>query len=885
MNRRRFFRLPSRSAADIRRDIDDEFAFHLSMRVEALEREGLSPAAARAQAAAEFGDRAAGRAGCVAAGRQVERRRRTARLLAELRQDARYAARLLLRSPGFSLAAIATITIAIGVNTAVFGIVNALLLKPVPAAEAHRLARIEAGRRTASFPVLHALRERTVAVADLAAFTTVTLGMGEPGSARPAVGEAVSAEYFQLMGVGAELGRTLGPADRDLAHVVLGDRTWRVYFDSDPSIVGRRVTLDRRAYEVVGVMPPLFRGLTPPGFVREFWVPVESVPGLRRQLTDADAAGFELVARLRDGVAHGQAAAALTAAAAQARHDDPRLPEAITSITLMPVGGFAFFRGMGAMVPLLVFVAMLMLIAALVLLIGCANIAGLLIGRAAARRQEIAVRVALGAGRGRIVRQLLTESVLLALAGGMGGVVLAAWLTGAVHLAAAQLPVPFEFDLAIDWRVFAYAMGVSGLAAIIFGLAPARRAARTDIVSALKDDAVSGRRQRARQVLIVAQVAVCGVLLAWALLFATTLRRVNGVHPGFDAQGVLLAEVALGTAPDAPAPERAAAFEALQTAARAMPSVEAAGLAWAVPLALSARESFSVFLDGDEGGSRGRPVMANRLSPGWFETLRIPLLAGRDFTWQDLPGAPGVAIVNRTLAQRFWNGDALGKRLRFTGRRDVQHTVEVVGVVADSKYWTLGEEIEPAVYLPVPQGGSVSDDLTLHIRTSNPDVTSRAVTQHLLRVAPNGFVQFRTMPDAVAVSVLPARVGAIATAAFAGVAVLLATLGIYGLVSYTVVQRTREIGVRKALGATTAGILAMVLRSSLLLTGIGLALGFLAAVAGAPVIGSLLVGVSPVDPLLLGVAAALVALAVIAASLGPALRAARVDPLRALRNP
>lgn len=884
MTFRRLFRPTSRSAHDIRRDVDDEIAFHLEMRIEELRREGLDPASARARASAEFGDQTTAIPSLLARGTQVERRRRVGRLWSELRQDVRYGARLLLRSPGFSLAAIATLTIAIGANTAVFSVVNALLLKPVPAAGADRLLRVHAGQRSASWPVFEALRERSGAFSEVIAFATEVVALGEPGATRRSIGESVSPGFFRALGVGAARGRTLGEADRGLQHVVLSDRAWRVHFHADESIVGRRITLDHRPFEVVGVMPPLFRGLTPPGFLRDFWVPVDAMPSHRRRLADPGAASFEVVGRLRDGITVSQAAAAVQAAAQQARRDDPRLPESMTQVSVVPLTGLAAFRGVGAMVPLFIFITMLMLLAAFVLLIGCANIAGLLIGRAAARRQEIAVRVALGAGRGRVVRQLVTESLLLAVAGGAGGVVLAMWLTGFVHLALDQLPFPLEFDLSVDWRTFGYTMAVSAAAAMVFGLAPARRAARTDVVSALKDDAVSGRRQRARQLLIVAQVAACAVLLAWALLFARSLTNVTAVDPGFDADGVLLADITLGMPPDTPGDERAARFRQLQETVGAMPFVESAGSAWAVPLALSSRESFSVFMDGDAAGSRGRPVMANRLTPGWLGALRIPVLAGRDFTWQDRAGTPEVAIVNRTLALRFWNGDAIGRRLRFTGRRDQRQDVEIVGIAGDSKYWTLGEDIEPAVYLPIAQGTGVSDDLTMHIRTSNPEATAKALGQEMRQVAPGGFVEFRAMTDATAVSMMPARVGAAVTGAFAGVAVLLAALGIYGLVSYTVVQRTREIGVRKAIGASTGDILRMVLRGSLVLTALGLGAGFALALAGAPLIASLVVGVSPADPLTLAASAALVVSAVVAASAGPAFRAARVDPLRALRD-
>lgn len=302
MTFRRLFRPTSRSTGDIRRDVDDEITFHLEMRVEELRREGLDPAAARARASAEFGERTTAIPSLLARSTQVERRRRIGRLWSELRQDVRYGARLLLRSPGFSLAAIATLTVAIGANTAVFSVVNALLLKPVPAAGADRLLRVHAGQRSASWPVFEALRERSGAFSEVIAFATEVVALGEPGATRRSIGESVSSGFFPTLGVGAARGRTLGEGDRGLQHVVLSDRAWRVHFHADESIVGRRITLDHRPFEVVGVMPPLFRGLTPPGFLRDFWVPVDAMPSHRRRLADPGAASFEVVGRLRDGI-------------------------------------------------------------------------------------------------------------------------------------------------------------------------------------------------------------------------------------------------------------------------------------------------------------------------------------------------------------------------------------------------------------------------------------------------------------------------------------------------------------------------------------------------------------------------------------------------------
>jgi predicted permease len=728
--------------------------------------------------------------------------------------------------------------------------------------------------------VFEELQRRTDVFSKLTAVQGDLAMLGEPGVAKRLLGERVSAGYFQALGVHAALGRTFAPNDSRTDVIVLSERTWRSHFGADTQIVGRSVRLDGRSVEVIGVMPPGFRGLAPPGWVREFWVPFPPAPAQAIALADAPPS-LEIAGRLRPGITTAAATAALRVAMQQFRADHPQLPESLTEVQLLSMTGIEAFRGVGALVPVFLFVGLLGLIAAVVLLIGCANIAGLLLGRSVARRHELALRAALGAGRGRLIRQLVTESILLALLGGAAGVLLAVWLTRLVPLALSQLPFPLEFDLSLDTRVLAFAAALSIATALIFGLTPARRAVRLDLAGALRDATPVGGRLRLRQALVVTQVAACGTLLTWGLLFTRSLSNVSEVNPGFDASSVLIADVSLTSTPNLPLDRLEPLIVEVQNRVRQLPFVQSAGAAWAVPLSLSSRESFSVNTSNDPSGT-GRMVNANRLTPGWFETLRIPILAGRDFTWDDRPGTPEVAIVNRTLADRFWNGRALGRRLTFVGARDIRHDVEIVGVVADSKYWTLGEAIEPIVYLPLRQD-VVSTGLTLHVRTSNARETSQSIARTLPQVAPEVSVEFKTMTDAIAVAVMPARVGAAVTGAFAAIAVLLAAIGIYALISQDVAQRTREIGVRRALGATTGNVLRLVVGRSVLLVGAGLAAGIGIGIGGGSALSSLMVGVSPTDPGTLAAAAALVLAAAVVASVVPAMRASRVDPLIALR--
>ena len=546
---------------------------------------------------------------------------------------------------------------------------------------------------------------------------------------------------------------------------------------------------------------------------------------------------------------------------------------------MYPAGGLNLYRGVGkTLLPVFVFIGFATLLGGLVLLMSCANLAGLLLGRAAARRQEIAVRLALGAGRGRLIRQLLTESLVLAVVGGAAGLILGSWCTRGLSYLTSELPFPIELNLSPDTRVLGYTLGVSALCALLFGLAPARRASRLHLTDALRLDTGDGtRRQRFRQTLIVLQVAVSALLIFWSGLFSRSLLNAASVDPGFDVSEVLLVEVPLSDeAPGAEA-RAEAAFVELGQRVRSVGTVRQAGWSSVVPLTMLSNEKFRVTSADAPADERGPFVYANRLGPGWFDALRIPIVAGRDFTWQDRVGTPSVAIVNETLARQFWNGAAVGRTLRFHSK-----TAEVVGVVRDTKYWTIGEAIAPQVYLPFRQEPQRFAQ-TLSVRTLDPRGTAERLRADVQSLLPGAVPKIRPMRDAVAVAVLPARIAAIVTGAFGLVGAALATLGVYGLISFIVVQRSREVAIRRAVGAETRHILGTVGGSSLRLTIVGLTLGLAIGSLSAPLLGSLLVDVSPRDPLALVATAAIVCATAALACVRPTLHAMRLDPLSALK--
>jgi predicted permease len=878
---RRWFRFPSRTPNDVRDDVRDEIGFHLDMRTEHLIGEGVAPQEARAQAAREFGDLSRSSASLRRQDEQLERQRTFTRLWSDARHDTIYGLRLLVRDRGFSSAAVLTLAVAIGGNTAVFSVVNAMFFQPLAIHAPEEMARIHPGQSTVSWPNLQDFRERNAVFTDVVAQgnTAMTLS-GDPLSIR-VWASLVSADYFSVLGAAPLIGRPLHADERSANVVILSERLWRTRYSGSPSILGQTIRLDGRPYEVVGVMPRTFRGVAPAGLTRDLWVPFDASGAHRGIAADRTAARFEAFGRLKPGVSVEAAAGAMKVLGAQMASEFPETNKTYASMQIFGAHGLGLFQGFGkTLMPVFVFIGFLTIVTGLVVVIGCVNLAGLLLARAAARRQEIAVRLALGAGRGRVVRQLLTESVVLALVGGGSGLALGMLLTTAASAAVAHLPIPIELNMPLDRRVLAYTFGVSMMCGLLFGVVPARRASRLQLVDSLKTDGGGGRaRQRFRQALLVTQVAVSALLLFWSGLFARSLMHADRVDPGFDSSGVLLAEIRV--ADDRPgAHERAeAAFVELHTRVRELPGVDAVGWSSVVPLALLGNERFRVSPREAAQGTPGTWVNASRLSPGWFGAVHIAIVAGRDFTWLDRQGSLPVAVVNETLARQFWNGNAVGRQLRYGAG-----TVDIVGVVRDSKYWTLGEAISPMVYLPWRQSPSFSNpDPTLHVRTSNPRVVSERIRELVQGVVPEASPAMKPMRDAVAVATVPARIGAIVMGAFGLLGGCLAMLGIYGLISYILAQRWREIAIRRAIGASTHHIVRVVVGSSAVLALGGLTAGVAAGALTAPLLGGLLVGVSPRDPLVVTATALMILGTVVVASAPLAFRAARIDPLAALK--
>jgi predicted permease len=797
-------------------------------------------------------------------------------LLTDLHRDIALGIRLLARDRGFTAVSIVTLAVATGGNTAVFTIVNALLLTPPPVVEPARLARVDTGQSLASWPTYQDVRERTDVFADVAAYRLTSRSLDLGGSSIKLRGQITSANYLTVLGVSPERGRMFDASESDLDRVVLAHHIWLQHFGSDPNIVGRTVRLGGRSFQVAGVMPRGFRGLAPPGVRLDFWLPVNTVTdaeSLRNRLLSQ----FEIVGRLRPGVDHVAATAALRPMATRLRLEHPELPESMLAMEAESIDGVNAFQGMASLLlPVFAFLALLTVISAFVLVIGCSNIAGLLVGRAAMRQREIAVRLSLGASRSRLLRQLLTESLVLALAGGVAGLLLARGLVTAMSAGLARLPVPLDLSLSLDYRVLVYVLALSTATAVFFGLLPARSALRVDLASSLKiDTSASPERQRLRRLMVTAQVAICSALIVWSILFLRSLGNIHAIEPGFDSTGVMLATVELDRgAIDATRGDQILTDWTQRVAAST--GIHSAALATIVPLALTGREEFDVSLPGDSAGTRRR-VVANRITPGWFDTVRIRLVGGRDFTWNDRAGAPHVAIVDETLARQFWGGNALGQWLVYGDR-----SIEVVGVAAASKYRMLGEIAQPLIYLPLRQ--EYAHFATLFARTSDPRATSELVTREFQRLQPGADVAIESMPEAVAVAVLPARIGATVTGGFAAIAVALAVCGVYGLVSFSVLQRTREIGIRRAIGATTTDIVRLVVQHHSMLVSVGLVIGATMGALGAVVFRAFLAGVGPTDPLALFAVIVVVGGSALFASTLPVLRATRVDPMAALRD-
>ena len=887
MHFRRLFRLPWRNPARIRREVDDELRFHLEMRAaEIAEGEGLADDAARAEAARRFGDLEYTRAYCGAMDARKDRSDRRAEMLHELRQDAAYALRQLRRSPAFTAVAVLTLGLGIGANTAIYSVVNGVLLRPLPYREPARLVRVLStldDKPNSVSPADFAdWRAQARSFDGLAAISTGTENL-TGGSAEPERLETarVTANFFGVLGVAPLTGRAFAPGE-DAASaapvVVLGERLWRRRFAADPGLVGRTIALGGVPHTVVGVMP---RAATYPAGV-ELWLPLVMQPAW---LSDASrgARWLRVVGRVGP--------AGVAASAAEMREIARRLealhPDRNTGFSVRVPPLQAYMTG-DVRRPLLVLMGGVGFVA----LIACANVAALLLVRGAARAREMAVRSALGAGRGRLVRQLVTESLVLGLLGGALGLALAVWGTRA-FVAFAPSDIPRLDEVAVNGR----ALAVTGLAALVagllFGLLPALHASAAGggsaVAGSLRDGGRGGADRggsRARSALVVAEVALAVALLAGAGLLARSFAELLRVDVGLRTEGVTTFSVSL---PDAAYPTEAAGrtfTRSLLERVEAIPGVRAAGAISGLPLTGS-YFFLSFEVDGRAAPPPGQEASAvvRFTTPGYFAAVGLPLVRGRAFTERDREGAPTVFLINREAARRYFPGeDPLGKRIAMGWRASNGSRMagEIVGVVGDVKQFGLGGEPTADVYAPADQWPW--SDLTVVMRAERGAPVAAAARAAVRAVDPNLPVfGLRALDEVVSESVARPRFYMTLLGAFALMAVALAGVGIYGVLSYAVGRRVREIGLRVALGATRARVLRMVVGQGLALAAVGAALGVAGALWLARAMATLLFGVTPGDPVtFVGVVVLFLGVAALAC-LVPALRAARVDPAVALR--
>jgi putative ABC transport system permease protein len=801
----------------------------------------------------------------------------------------RYAARTLAKSPGFTLVAIVTLALGIGANTAIFSVANALLLRPLPYAHPDRLVLVYAVKADAPFAIqpfsyLRAtfLNEKSRAFAGFAAFTNETFNLTGTGDPEQLSAARVSWNFFNVLGVSPAIGRAFLPEeDQPGARAVclISHALWTRAFGARADIAGQNITLDATPYTIAGVLPRGFQ-FAPLGADVDLWAPRVFDLNITTPAQIRAGVGFlSAVARLAPGVGARQADAEMNIQDRQYKRENPGMPDADPSQTIHA-------RDLQEQTVANVRTAVLILCGAvgLLLLIACANVAALLLSRALARRKEIAIRAALGAKRTALIAQLLAESVLLALAGGALGIALSAWGTHALA-ALGQGNLPRVDEIGIDWRVMLFTAGLSLITGVLFGLLPALQLSRQDLNPVLRAEgrgsAGSRRRSRARGVLVVAQVALSMVLLVGAGLLIRSFVRLRNVNGGFDARNVLTMRVALPPARYPKGPQMAAFYDQVVKKVSAMPGVRSAAVCSALPVR-PVRFSPVLVQGQPEIPLAARPLMAIQMvSPAYFRTLRVALRQGREFNERDDPGAPLVAVVNETLVRRYWPHDnPIGKHL-LLGR--MVKPTEVVGVAADVSNLSLAAAPEAEVYLPFPQRPWASMNLILRTAGDPRNLAgaARAAVAAVDRDQPVTAVN--TMEEVLAASTAQQRFSVFLLGVFSVTALVLAAVGLYGAIAYSVAERTQEMGIRIALGADTGDILRMIVGQGLALALAGLVIGAVAALALTRLMSGLLFQVSAADPASFAAGALLFAVVAALASYLPARRATRVDPTEALR--
>jgi predicted permease len=802
-----------------------------------------------------------------------------------LLQDFRLAFRRLRHSPGFALAAILTLALGIGANTTTFSAINKLLVRPLPASEPHELVFLNtATGSNLSYPTYKDFRDRTRSLSGLVAYRPAPVGMSYGGSNAHIWGYEVSGNYFDVLGVQAILGRTITPADDQKvgAHpvVVISYDSWQHRFAADPAIAGKTVKINGLDFTILGVMPRGFFGteliLTP-----EFWVPMAMEPQIEpgnAWLDSRNNWNLWTLGRLQPSVTSAQAEAELNTVAAQLIREHPELEG--MRIRLSPPG----LMGTTLRGAVIGFAAVLMGVAGLVLLIACTNLASLLLARAADRQKEIAIRMALGASKWRLTRQLLVESLLLSLAGAAAGLLVAVWFVDGLAAWRPPIDIPINTEFIIDQRVLAFTIAAVLLTTLLFGLAPAIQSARTELLPALKNASFTEhlRRWHLREILVTSQIALSVVLLVSTVLVLRSLQQALTINIGFNSRNAVVVAFDLGLAGYDETRAREFQRRVIEKVS-ALAGVQSAGFANSLPLSLD--QSATSVRRADR--PKPKPSQVQRanyymVSTSYFRTMQTRILAGRDFDLHDRPGSPPVAIINQTFARRmFPNENAVGKKL--VDWNDGKPT-EIVGVVEDGKYVSLNDGPNFAIFWPSLQRHN--PNTTIVARSPMlPEQLVRMIQRVVHDLDPGlPFFQAGSLDDHLRLPLFPARLAATLLSAFGGLAVALAATGVYGVMAYAVSRRRREIGIRMAVGATQAQVMGLVLRRTAILLSIGASLGALAALAAAGRMSPILFGVSPKDPAAFALATLLIAFVAFAAAWLPARRAAGIAPSSALRE-
>jgi putative ABC transport system permease protein len=814
-------------------------------------------------------------------------------------QDVRYALRALRSSPGFAAVAILSLALGIGANTAIFSLIDSVILKTLPVSHPEQLLQVTMGKN-ASFtnPIWEQLRDRQDVFSGMFAYGGGRFNLAAGGEARYAEGNFASGQFFETLGLHAIIGRTFTMADDQRgcpATAVISYGFWQREYGGRADAVGKTVSLDNHPFEILGVIPPGFTGFDV-GSDKDVYVPVcteKIIHGETTMLDQRSAWWLRVIGRPKPLITANQAEARLKTLAGQIfeatvppryKAEDQQRYRKNTFDIQSAANGLSNVRRQYQQA-----LMVLMAIVGVVLLIACANVANLLLARSAARQHEIAIRMALGSGRARLMRQLLTESMVLSLSGAALGILFAQWGTRLLVSFLSSGGNKVFLDLGLDVRVLAFTAGVAVLTGLLFGLAPAWRGTRVEPQSAMKANGrgvIEGSRFGLGKTLVVVQVALSLVLVVGAGLMLTTFFRLERLDPGFEREHILLVSVDLRNG-HYPQERRGAVFEEMLQHLRTLPGVRSASASRMTPISGG---FWNQDLQIEGYMSKGKDdtlVYFNQVSDRFFETLGTGMLAGRDFNSHDTPESPKVAVVNQTLANKFFSGqNPIGKRYRAEEGNKLSDVVEIIGVVKDAKYGTLREEILPTAYLATNQNGKPDQSMTFEVRVTAgaPTALVSGVKSSIAEVNRDVSVQFKTLALQVDESLARERLLATLSGFFGGLALILAMVGLYGVMSYNVARRRNEIGIRMALGAEQAQVLRMVLREVAVLVALGLVIGLGATIGTTRFVESFLYGLKGNEPWALASAAVVLALVAGLAGFLPARRASRLEPMNALRD-